>query len=207
MNDLKLASFKDLIKNRRSVRSFTKESVDVHLIEEVMEAVKFSPTPTNRQCFKFIGVSDPLMIEEIRQEVLLSTEKIASNLDEERSKSFREYAQWFSFFNKAPIVLFAFFRFFSSRLPTSEKKGASIEGVAELQAFGGAIHGLLLGLEAVGLSACWMSGPLVAEEKILSKLKIERPWRLGAVIPVGYTDSKPAVPKKPEFSAIFQWSE
>ncbi|MBF0406984.1 MAG: nitroreductase family protein [Candidatus Riflebacteria bacterium] len=201
----KFENLQELLRERRSIRSFSKVPVDPKIIEAIFDSVRFSPTPTNRLCYRFMALSDPLVIDSIRQEVLSASGKIAEKLDEERAKSFLEYAQWFSFFNKAPIVIFGFFRLFSSRFPAPNMNNDSLEGVAELQAFGGAMHALLLGLEAQGLSACWMSGPLIAEEQILSKLKIEKPWRLGSLLPIGYSDTKPAIPKKPELSTVFQW--
>jgi len=205
MNPESLCDFLELIKTRRSVRRFRCEKIDSELIKTVMEAVKFSPTPTNRQCFQFLAVSDPLLLKSMRQEILVKIDEISKNLSEEAATAFREYSQWFTFFDQAPVVLFGLYRIFVSRFPSGKDSGKSLEGMAEIQAFGGAVNSLLLALHAQGLAGCWMSGPLIAEEGIERILRIESPWRLGAVIPVGLPESIPPVPKKPTLDAVFSW--
>ena len=200
-----LPAYSDLVKQRRSIRRFQHRAFPLELLSEVMEEVRFVPTPTNRQCYRFLGVQNPLLIERMRLEILTRTEEIAGRLDEKSGQSFREYSQWFTFFDNAPVVLVGLFRLFSSRLPVGDPGQPPLEGVAELQAFGGAVQTLLLSLQARGLGSCWMSGPLIAEERLLRLLHIEKPWRLGAIIPVGLPDQPAACPKKPQVSEIFGW--
>jgi len=196
--------FSDLVRKRRSIRRFRAEAVDPNLIQDAMEDVRFSPTPTNRQCYKFVGLSDPLLLKVLRQDVMDRIGKISRELDEEAARSFKEYANWFTFFDQAPVVLFGLYRQFASRLPSGDSPRL-LEGLAENQAFGGALHALLLALQARGLGSCWMSGPLVAAEQLEELLKIQPPWRMAAVIPVGWPEGKVKCPKKPERDSIFSW--
>ncbi|NLI75351.1 MAG: nitroreductase family protein [Candidatus Riflebacteria bacterium] len=198
-------AFRDLLTSRRSVRRFLPKPVDPDLITSVMEAVRFSPAPTNRQCFRFMAASDPLLLQSVKNDVMRKVEGISARLDGEAAETFREYAKWFTFFDQAPLAIFGIFRIFASRLPSGSRSDASLEGVAEIQAFGGAVHALMLGLHAQGLGSCWMSGPLVAATQIEHLLHIDRPWRIGAVIPVGWPDKAPAVPKKPALETFFSW--
>lgn len=196
--------FSTLVRQRRSVRRFKVEPVDPQLIQEAMEDVRFSPTPTNRQCYRFLGLSDPLLLKVLRQDVLDRIGQISKGLDDDAARSFKEYANWFTFFDQAPMVLFGLYRQFASRLPSGDS-GRQLDGLAESQAFGGALHALLLALQARGLSSCWMSGPLIAAEQLEARLKIDPPWRLGAVIPVGHPEGTVNCPKKPDRDAIFSW--
>lgn len=189
-------AFAGLMSERRSVRQFRPDPVDPEIIERVIEAVRYSPAPTNRQCFRFIAVSDRLLLQSMSQDVSRRIDEIAGRLEETSAAAFRDYSKWFTFFDRAPVVLFGAYRSFASRLPSGESD-RTLEGLAEIQAFGGAVHALLLGLHAVGLGSCWMSGPLVAENPLERLLCIEKPWRLGAVIPVGWPAAKPECPKKP----------
>ena len=197
----------DDLRQRRSIRRFRGDPVPRETIDRIMDAVRFSPTPTNRLCFRFLGIQQPLLIESIRQEVVTSIEQVASQLDEESARTFREYSQWFTFFDRAPVLIIGLFRVFSSRLPATGGNMPSLEGIAELQAFGGAIHALLLEAHHHNLGGCWMSGPLIAEDRLLRLLQIEKPWRIGALVPIGFPESQPKAPKKPSVQDMFTWME
>ncbi|RCK81579.1 MAG: nitroreductase [Candidatus Ozemobacter sibiricus] len=205
MDPTTFSAFRDLVTSRRSVRRFAPKAVDPALITAVMEAIRFSPSPTNRMCFRFVGVTDPLLLQSMKNDVMLQVEEVSKTLDREAAETFREYARWFSFFDQAPLAIVGLFRVFASRLPGGTGTEPSIEGLAEVQAFGGAVHALMLGLHAQGLGSCWMSGPLIAESQIERLLHVERPWRVGAVIPVGWPEKMPAVPRKPELGTFFSW--
>jgi nitroreductase len=196
--------FLDLLTHRRSVRKFRPDPVDLALVEKVLAGVRFAPTPTNRQCFRFLAISDPLVLQTMRHDVLRRIDSISQKLDADAGTMFREYSKWFTFFDQAPLVIFGLFRVFASRLPVDESPDKErLEGLAEVQAFGGAVHALLLGLHALGLGSCWMSGPLIAENQLEQLLQVERPWRLGAVVPVGWPEAKGEAPHKPALEAIF----
>ncbi|MFZ2958174.1 MAG: nitroreductase family protein [Candidatus Ozemobacteraceae bacterium] len=197
--------FQKLIRERRSVRKFLHEPIDPELIAGAIDDARFSPTPTNRQCYRFIAVSDPIILQAMRQDILARIEEIAVRLSPDTAASFKEYAKWFTFFDQAPVVMFGLYRLFTSRLPDGGESSRRLEGLAELPAFGGAVHALLLALHARGLGSCWMSGPLIADDKLESRLSLESPWRLGAVIPVGKAAQKPPTPRKPDPSAVFSW--
>lgn len=192
------------LRSRRSVRNFKAEPVPEELLLRAMEHVRFSPTPTNRQCFRFLQVDDPLLLQTMRQDVLRKVDEMARQLEGDAGKVFREYAKWFSFFDQAPLVIFGLYRTFGSRLPDNHPKGRTLIGLAEMQALGGAIHALMLALHAQGLGTCWMSGPLVADVNLEHLLQIEKPWRIGAVVPVGWPVAQPAVPSKPAVADIYQ---
>jgi len=205
MDQKTFSIFRDLVTSRRSVRKFAPRPVDPGIVKSVMEAVRFSPSPTNRQCFRFIAVQDPLILQSLKIDVIRKIDEISETLEGESSQAFREYAKWFTFFEQAPLVVFGLFRTFVSRLPGGRKSERRLEGLAEIQAFGGAVHAMLLGLYAMDLGSCWMSGPLVTVTQIEELLHIERPWQVGAVIPVGWPESSPPVPKKPGIDAFFGW--
>ncbi len=205
MADELFRSFSELMRQRRSVRQYKHEPVDPAVLESVLESVRFSPTPTNRLCYRFVAVNEPLQLQAMRQAVLTRVEEVAGRLDETTAEEFRRYSRWFTFFDQAPVVLIGLYRVFVSRLPAGDGDDNPIEGLAEIQAFGGAMHACLLGLQAKGLGACWMSGPLLAEERLIQLLRVERPWRLGAVIPVGWPEGGAPMPKKPELGSVLTW--
>jgi nitroreductase len=59
-----------------------------------------------------------------------------------------------------------------------------------------AIENLLLCAHALGLGACWMTGPLVAAEALAAILEVPRGWTLSALVPVGRPAERPATPPR-----------
>lgn len=198
-----LPSLSTIIRERRSIRRFRPDPVPVSLLHDVFEEIRFMPCPTNRQCFQFVAVEHQLKIQAMKQEIVTEVERMVQKLDTEDGEKFRKYAEFFTFFEKAPLTIVGLYRTFVSRLPSGDPAAESIQGLAEIQAFGGAVSALLLELHARGLGACWMTGPLIAERRILQVLDVENPWRLGAVIPIGYPLEKADCPKKPPREKVF----
>lgn len=192
-----------LIRKRRSIRKFKSDEIDLHDIEKIFDDLRYMPCPTNRQCFRFLGVKNALKIQAMRQEIVTDLEATAQGLDPEDAEKFRKYAEFFTFFDKAPLVLIGLYRTFVSRLPSGDPKADDLNGLAEMQAFGGAVGALLLELESRGYGGCWMTGPVIAETRIIRLLEVEKPWRLGAIIPVGRPQKIPETPKKPDREKIF----
>lgn len=59
--------FIDLIKSRKSVRSFQRTKVDVQLMLEILEAGRLAPSACNYQPWRFIVVNEPLVLRQIRE--------------------------------------------------------------------------------------------------------------------------------------------
>jgi len=192
-----------LLRERRSIRKFRPDPIARDVIQAVIDDVRFMPCPTNRACFRFLLVEDHLKLEAMRQEIITEVEATAAGLAPEDAETFRAYADYFTFFTKAPATLVGLYRTFVSRLPSGGPGSDSIQGLSEIQAFGGAVGALLLSLEARGIGSCWMSGPLIAERRITRILEVEEPWHLGAIIPLGYAEERPACPKKPDLERVF----
>lgn len=192
-----------LIRKRRSIRKFRSDDIDLHDIEKIFDDLRYMPCPTNRHCFRFLGVRNALKIQAMRQEIVTDLEATAQGLEPEDAETFRNYAELFTFFDKAPLVLIGLYRTFVSRLPSGDPKADTLNGLAEIQAFGGAVGALLLELESRGYGACWMTGPVIAENRLIRLLEVEPPWRLGAIIPVGRPRNIPETPKKPDREKIF----
>ncbi|KPJ77505.1 MAG: nitroreductase [Deltaproteobacteria bacterium SG8_13] len=59
--------FKELVRSRRSCRSFEPTAVSEEQIEKILEAGQWAPSPMNLQPWEFVVVADPEMKTRIRQ--------------------------------------------------------------------------------------------------------------------------------------------
>jgi len=57
--------FYDVIKTRRSVRSYKPDMPDQGALDRVLEAVRIAPSGSNRQPWKFVVVTDPALRERL----------------------------------------------------------------------------------------------------------------------------------------------
>jgi nitroreductase len=65
MIDVIRMEFYEVIKTRRSIRSYKPDAPAQNVIDRVMEAVRIAPSGSNRQPWKFILVTDPSLRKEL----------------------------------------------------------------------------------------------------------------------------------------------
>ncbi len=198
----------DIIKQRRSVRKFSPEPVKSEDIKKIIEAASMAPSATNSQNWRFIAIQSEEMrkalVKAIEEQIKEYSELITSK---RAYNEFNAYARFFTFFASAPLVLAVVktpYTSFSVRI--MKRYGISPEALeaADTQGPAAAIQNILLASHALGYGACWMTGPLIAKSKLEEVLKIESPDSLMALIPIGKTETQPAVPKRKPMEEIFE---
>jgi nitroreductase len=175
-----------IMQRRRSVRQYcdVKKVIPEELLK-LIEAARWAPSANNRQCWKFVSVTQAELIQNIAAE----TEKIITGLLCQNSQfkadnSQRNYLHNFLFFKDAPVVIFVLARKINGFLETTSAN-AGLTQQATLLSVGAAIQNLLLVAETMNLHTCWMTGPLLARSRIEELLGVAVPWELVSMIPVG----------------------
>ena len=67
------------IKERRSIRRFKDDDIPEEIIEEIIEAARYAPSPENRQPWRFIVVTNRHRIKELSNEVKKQIKRILKN--------------------------------------------------------------------------------------------------------------------------------
>jgi nitroreductase len=202
------ANIFDIIKTRRSIRHFLEEPVKKEHLLKIIEAATMAPSATNSQNWQFIAVESEQkkkqLAEIVKNQVALYTGKIKS--PKARSE-FSSYSRYFTFFEKAPLVLCVVQTpYVSLSINIMKRYGASDTslGNAAVQGPSAAIQNILLSAHALGYGACWMTGPLIAKEELEKVLNINPENELLAIIPIGKTDLNPQPPKRKALEEIFK---
>jgi nitroreductase len=182
------------MRERRSIRRFRSDALPEGTLERLIEAARWAPSASNRQPFRFLAIEKPetraRMAALVREAVQATLERLAEN---ERGLA-ASYAQDFVRFETAPLVLAVYFR---ANNPLAERFGMPADwDVGAVSSASAAIMNLLLAVHALGLGACWMTGPLVAAPGLEAFLAFPAGWRLSAIIPVGYADESPTPPQR-----------
>ena len=58
----------DVIKTRKSTRSYKNENVDEEKVKQILEAARIAPSWANKQCWNYVIVTDKEKIQKIIQE-------------------------------------------------------------------------------------------------------------------------------------------
>ena len=188
------ASLLALMRERRSIRRFKADTLPDGTIDRLIEAARWAPSASNRQPFRFMAIEQPetraRMAELVRAAVRTSVERLP---EEERARV-ATYAEDFVRFEPAPLVLVAYHR--AGNLLTGWLGLPPERDVGALASVSAAIMNLLLAAHALGLGACWMTGPLLAALELETLLGIPSGWSLSAVVPVGVPDERPPAPAR-----------
>lgn len=189
-----------LLRSRRSVRRFTDEPVAEELVEQLVEAARWAPSAGNRQSWRVLCVDDRERIGSMGAAVRARVEEVRGDLRPAATAQMGSYLDSFLTFTGAPIVLAFIHRagvdlIQSARRSREKTTGLDPEAYA-LASAAAAIENMLIAAHALGLGACWMTGPLLAEQELSVILKVPRSWRLTALIPVGWPAERPQPPPR-----------
>jgi nitroreductase len=206
---MELIDLEKLIKTRRSIRQWKKESVPEDAIVKAIEIATWAPNGGNQQNWRFIVVTGKGAIDRIADAVQA---KIVMMADWPEAARFgEEVTRWRAgagFFRAAPVMIAVCMEAYESvadkllklRLPEDpaaqpilEHRRAANSG---LQSVSAAIAYLLLTLHAQGLGGIWMTGPLVATAEIEEILGVPPGLGLAALIAVGYPAEQPQKTRK-----------
>ena len=202
-----LAHAERLLRGRRSVRQFTAAPVDRALIERVLAAAAWAPSPGNRQGWSFTVVTSPAarrqMAAAVRERWRLL---LAREPDGAVAEELGAYARNFDWFDSAPVVIAV-----SAREPEAflshllGPRAAEVSGGPTAAAM--AAQNLMLAAHAAGLGSCCLTGPLAAAEEIQRLLGLPSRQRLVCLVAMGHPAGEPEPPARRPVAAAVRFVE
>jgi nitroreductase len=186
-----------LMQERRSERQFRSDEVAPDVIDRLLDVAACAPSASNRQPYRFMVVT--------RRETLDRMVAVveAALKQQERPDLVRldadlaNYGKNFLVFGQAPVVVVVFFRAgLLGQLSTRQPLDEIVQVREALSSAAAAIMQLLLAAHAMGLGACWMTGPCLAERELLAVLKAPPGLRIAALVPMGYCAAQATAPHK-----------
>lgn len=201
----------EAIEGRRSIRKFTDEPVLEEDIVEIIRAAGLAPSATNQQMWRFLVVRNKTVLEEMRRAITQTVEEMlawpeAAGLHA-RIKAVVGYS---CFFADAPVGIAVLTTPHASPLESEllPRRDYSFEqifrlrGAPGIQSVGAAIENLILRAYSLGYGTCWMTGPLYAGPRLEAVLKVEEPWCLAAITPLGRPAEDPGPRPRKDVSEI-----
>lgn len=184
-------AFAELAARRSSARDYDARPVPRGEIAELLRVATLAPSGQNRQPWTFHVVDSPARIEALARLVESACDRLAPLVHADHAEMFANYRKYFAFFRAAPALVFVAARPYESmRALFRDDADPSLlpeaDDTTHVQSASAAVAHLLLAAEARGLSACWNTNVLVARREIEADLAIRDPWRLLAMVSLGY---------------------
>lgn len=201
-------NLKEICKNRKSRRTFNDVPVSDDLIEKILYIAKTSPYASGKHNWDITIINDKDVLKNIANVVRDKISLLTNYIDDEYVDGFKQYSSNFEFFENAPAVIFLDFRIQKSvSLMFKENHNENInETIINISDFTSNLKNeisiwerdnlvksiscvammILLACESLGLGACYMTGPLIAEKEISQIINLKKGRNIGAIIPIGY---------------------
>lgn len=180
----------ELMRGRRSVRQYQAVPVPRELVEQVLEAARWAPSPHGRQPWRFVVLT--------RQE---SKERLADFMGETWQKNLAMDGQAEEIVKirleksrqrilKAPVlVLVCLYLEDLDRYPDEQRQND--ETIMAIQSLGAAIQNMLLMAYDLGLDGGWMCAPLFCPEVVCQALDLDTRLIPHSLITLGYAAADP----------------
>ena len=197
--------FFEVIRSRRSVRTFTDRMPDRLQLDRLIEAAQWAPSNHNRQGWKFLVFQDKTQIlelsEKVRQ-VLGSTLACANQLVAAQKQELLHFA---TLFEMAPVIILAMHKksLAVGRALVDASGGMHVSSEAISAAM--AVQNLLLTAHVLGLGACVMTAPLLASSVWESLPDLPVGFEPTCVIAVGYPAERPSPPRRKPLKHIVEY--
>lgn len=183
--------FLPLARERRSVRQYEDRPVPRTLIEDVLEAARWAPSPHGRQPWRFVVLTRPeprlrladAMGAEWRRNLEMdqqSPDVVAIRLEKSRQRILSAPA----------IVMPCLYLAELDTYPDPSRQAA--ETTMAIQSLGAAVQNMLLAAYSLRLDSGWMCAPLFCPEVVCQALDLDPTLIPHALITLGYAARDPA---------------
>lgn len=185
---------KTICERRRSIRNFSAKQVAAEDIEKIKKIAYTSPYASNRKNWELVVVTDREKINKIADLVRAQVNQLNREVREDLRESFSRYAEHFTVFEQAPVLIIPTFRIAPGLSVMLPRAGEQMAQVAQwerdnyVKSISCAAMLVLLAAESLGLGGCYMTGPLLAEKEIAELIHIKTGRNIGAVIPIGWPE-------------------
>jgi len=189
-------------RNRRSVRRYLEVPVEPEVLDSIMEAACWAPSPQNRQGWKFTVIADKEKISGFAHAVRKRWDNIGRELGGSAvSEEIAGYSSNFSWFENAPVLIVV-----SARRPESfisalfGEDAAAVSGSFASGAM--AAENLMLAAHSAGLGSCCITGALAAADEINDLTGLGGRWANVCIISIGYPGELPEPPPRKSLEEV-----
>lgn len=198
-------AFDDIIRGRRSVRKYQSHPVARDLVEQVLEAARWAPSPHGRMPWRFVVLTKPAL-KLILSEAMAEAWQHNLQMDEQPAEivALRLRKSKERLLGAPTLIMPCLYLEDLDRYPDAERQHN--ETIMAIQSLGASIQNMLLKAYRLGLDAGWMCAPLFCPEVVVQALALDRRLIPHALITLGYAAADPKRRERlPLDQLIVQW--
>jgi len=195
------------IKERRSIRSYTDQSVSKEKINEIIQTGRYAPSATNRQPWRFIVITNKRMIDDISEAIKVEIHKILRkrfilkffypSLKNEKTIQFLTgliVSKEDILFFDAPVII----------LVVTKKRRFNDESCACCA------QNMMLAADALDLGSCWIGFAhfLGLNKEWMEKIGVPKGFHIAAALVFGHPKKRPShAPLRKPTADVINWIE
>ena len=179
-----------LLRSRRSVRKFKDRPVARELVEQIIEAARWAPSPHGRQPWRFVVLTtQELKLQLADQMGSTWQQNLQMDGQDSETVNIRLEKSRQRILN-APVIIIPCLYLEDLDYYPDERRQADEKTMA-IQSIGAAIQNMLLMAYDLGLDAGWMCAPLFCPEVVCKALDLDPRLIPQALITIGYAAADP----------------
>ena len=180
----------ELIQGRRSVRQYQPTPVARELIEQVLEAARWAPSPHGRQPWRFVVLTRLESKERLADFMGETWQKnLEMDRQDERIVRIRLEKSRQRILQAPALILPCLYLEDLDRYPDEQRQND--ETTMAIQSLGAAIQNMLLMAYDLGLDGGWMCAPLFCPEVVCQALDLDTRLIPHALVTLGYAAADP----------------
>jgi coenzyme F420-0:L-glutamate ligase / coenzyme F420-1:gamma-L-glutamate ligase len=179
-----------LMRGRRSVRKYATRPVSRELVEHILEAGRWAPSPHGRQPWRFVVLTRQAAKTQLAEDMGETWQQnLRMDGQDEEIVNIRLEKSRQRILNAPAIIIPCLYLEDMDHYP--DEKRQSDETIMAIQSMGAAIQNMLLMAYDLGLDSGWMCAPLFCPEVVCSTLDLDKRLIPQALITVGYAAADP----------------
>jgi coenzyme F420-0:L-glutamate ligase/coenzyme F420-1:gamma-L-glutamate ligase len=179
-----------LLRNRRSVRTYQDRPIERALLEQMVEAARWAPSPHGRQPWRFAVLTQHEPKQRLAEQM---GETWRANLQmdgqSEEIVNVRLEKSYRRILRAPAIIIPCLYLEDLDRYPDQTRQANEV--TMAIQSLGAAVQNMLLMAYNLGLDTGWMCAPLFCPEVACATLNLDKRLIPHALITVGYAAADP----------------
>lgn len=193
-----LAAFETVIRGRRSVRRFLPDPVPNEVIERIIDAAGWAPSPHGTQPWRFAVLTRPETKERLA-DAMGSTWRHNLEMDDEPAEviAARLAGSRRRLLEAPVLILVSLFTDDLDRYPDPDR--AAAERTMAIQSLGACVQNMLITAFALGVDSGWMCAPLFCPDVVVEVLGLDPRLTPHALLAIGHAAADPKRrPRRPQ---------
>ena len=201
-----LETFERVLRERRSVRRFKNEPVKNAIVERVLEAGLWAPSPHGTQPWRFVVITRRANREHLA-EAMAASWRHNLEMDNEPAEVIEgRLAGSRRRLLEAPVlIIVCLYTADSDRYPDPVR--AKAERTMAVQSLGACVENMLLTAYASGIDAGWMCAPLFCPEIVVEALGLDPELTPHGLIAMGHAAAAPRRRPRRSLETLIVWDD